>query len=313
MNTIFHRILFAAAAVALLSPAARSEQAKGARPAQEDHIKKLEDRVDAAEKVASGAAMEKDYITRVQKQYESYYEKVLHTEIWALALMGLILAAVFGFAVRFSLSMLDERTKMGVAEATAQLRNEYSRAIAKEVQKLWDSNAADIKKLKEALTKQAAELQKNLKDRSDFEFQFVQGLGASIDQRRGDSLAAFRNALRAHKAGKSRELIETNVGALVVCYIFELLRIEHGENCVEQARAEMADALYDHLEEELAVAALHSPWLAPLINERKPAAPEPPAQAPAGEVRPAAPTPVVLPTEANLAAIEVESEARLVG
>lgn len=313
MNTMFHRILFVAVALAFLSPAVRSEKPKADRTMQEDHIKKLEDRLDAAEKIASSAAMDKDYITRVQNQYESYYKEVLHTEMWVLALMTLVLAAVFGFAVRFSLALLDQRTKMAVAEATAQLRNEYSRAMAKEVQKLWDSNAADIKKLKEALAKQAAELEKNLKDRSDFEFQFMRGVGAGIDQRLGDSLVAFRSALRTHKEGKSRALIETKAGALVVCYIFESLRSVHGENYLEQARAEMADTLYDHLDEELAVATLQSPWLTPLINERKPATPEPAASAPAAAVRPAAPTPAALPSEEDLAALDVESEARLVG
>ena len=82
MNTIRRRTLVLAA-LAFLSPAVRSEQPqKATRSAQEDHIKKLEERVDAAEKVASGAAMERDYTARTQKLDQSYYEKLLHTEIW---------------------------------------------------------------------------------------------------------------------------------------------------------------------------------------------------------------------------------------
>ena len=322
MNTIFQRTLVLGAALAFLCPAIRSEQPqKAARPVQEDRIKKLEDRADAVEKAASSAAMEKDYITRTQKQYESYYEKVLHTEMGALAIMGLILAGVFGFAIRFSLKMIDERTKMAMAEASAQLRNEYSRAVAKEVQKLWDSNASDNKKLKEKLTVQIAELEKNLKDRSEFQFQFVQGLAGSVDQRPGDAVVTFRSALGTYKSGKSRKLIETIVGATVVVNIFELVRKWLGENYMEKAREELADPLYDHLEEELALAALQSPWLTPLINERKPAVPEPPTHEPAAETHAAAPTPVAhvaMPTQVGLAAeadfaLDVESEARLVG
>jgi hypothetical protein len=41
----------------------------------EDRVKELETRLDSAEQKAAGAAMEKDYITRVQKQYETYYER----------------------------------------------------------------------------------------------------------------------------------------------------------------------------------------------------------------------------------------------
>ena len=210
---------------------------------------------------------------------------------------------------------------MAMAVASAQLRNEYSRAVAKEVQKLWDSNASDNKKLKEKLTVQIAELEKNLKDRSEFQFQFVQGLAGSVDQRPGDAVVTFRSALGTYKSGKSRKLIETIVGATVVVNIFELVRKWLGENYMEKAREELADPLYDHLEEELALAALQSPWLTPLINERKPAVPEPPTHEPAAETHAAAPTPVAhvaMPTQVGLAAeadfaLDVESEARLVG
>lgn len=300
MNIMLRRTLVLGAALAFLVPAVRSEQAqKATRPAQDERIKKLEERVDAAEKAASSAALEKDYVTRTQKQYETYYEKVLHTQTWTLGIMGLILTAVFGFAVRFSLNLIEERTRSAVAEATAQMRNEYARTVAKEVQKLWDSNAGDVKKLKEGLVGQIAELEKNLNDRSDFQFQFVQGLAGVTEGRNGDPVATFRKALRTYKSGKPRNLIETKFGAMTVRYIFELVRQEYGENHMEKAREELADPLYNELEEELAVAALESTWLTPLINERKPAASEPPSRTPAAEVQPT-PVPLVLAAEPDL-------------
>jgi hypothetical protein len=266
-----------AAALALLCPVLRSEQPqKAVRPAQEDRIKKLEDRADAAEKAATAAAIDKDYITRTQKFYESYYEKILNTQMWTMAIVGLILTGVFLLVARFSLRMIDERTKLATAEATVQMRNEYGRAIAKEVQKLWDSNAADIKKLKESLAAQAAELAQDLKARSEFQMQFVQALAQGVDERQGDSLSAFRDALKTYKSAKSRNLIEASLGATTVRSIFESLRKSHGENLEQAAREELADPLYNGLEEELALAALLSPWLTPLINERIPPAPEPP-------------------------------------
>src|SRR3981189_1276512 len=106
------RILFLAVILAFFSPSLRSQQAqKASRPTQEDRLKKLEERADAAEKAASSAAMEKDYITRTQKQYESYYQKVLNTQTWTLGIMGLILTGVFVLVDRFSLKMIDEQTK----------------------------------------------------------------------------------------------------------------------------------------------------------------------------------------------------------
>lgn len=291
MNPIRLRILVLTAALAFLSGAARSQQPqKPSRPAtQEDRIKKLEERTDVVEKTATSAAMEKDYITRTQKLYESYYQRVFITQMWILGILGLALAAALVLVIRFSLNMIDERTKTAIAQATVQMRNEYARALAKEVQKLWDANASDVKKLREALTTQITQLEQNLQDKSEFQINFVQALAAVVDENGGDSFVTSRNALATYKSGKPRNLIETKVGATTIRYIFESLRKKHPENYVDKAREELADSLYNGLEEELALAALQLPWLTPLINERTPAAPEPPAPESAAESRPAAP------------------------
>jgi hypothetical protein len=312
VTTIRQHILVLATVLAIFSPALRSEQPqKASRATQEDRLKKLEDRADAAEKAASSAVMEKDYITRTQKQYESYYQKVLNTQMWTLGIMGLILTGVFVLVARFSLKMIDEQTKTATAGATVQMRNEYARALAKEVQKLWDTNAADVKKLKETLTAQFAELEQNLKDRSDFQTQFVQALAEGLDERQGDSLPMFRNALRTYKSCKPRNLIEAKVGATTARSIFESLRKKHGDNYVDKAREEMADSLYNELEEELALAALQTPWLTPLINERSPALPEPPAPEPAAEGRPIATIPETDAPEPDLPFDEESDSCRL--
>jgi hypothetical protein len=312
VTTIHRRIVVLAAVLTFFSPGLRSEQPqKAARPTQEDRLKKLEERADAAEKAASSALMEKDYITRTQKQYESYYQRVLNSQMWTLGLMGLTLTGVFVLVARFSLKMIDEQTKTATAGATVQMRNEYARALAKEVQKLWDSNAADVKKLKETLTAQFAELEQNLKHRSDFQMQLVQALTEGLDERQGDSLLTFRNSLRTYKSGKPRNLLEARVGATTVWSIFESLRRKHGENYVDKAREELADSLYNDLEEELALAALQSPWLTPLINERSPAAPEPPAPEQTAEGRPIATIPETAPPELDLPFNEESDSCRL--
>jgi multidrug efflux pump subunit AcrB len=312
VTTICQRILVLAAVLAVCSSALRSEQPqKASRATQEDRVKKLEERADAAEKAANSAVMEKDYITRTQKQYESYYQRVLNTQMWTLGIMGLILIGVFVLVARFSLKMIDEQTKNATAGATVQMRNEYARALAKEVQKLWDTNAADVKKLKETLTTQFAELEQNLKDRSNCQLQFVQAVAEGLDERQGDSLLTFRTALRTYKSGKPRNLIEAKVGATTARSIFESLRIKYGENYVDKAREELADPLYNDLEEELALAALRSPWLTPLINERSPALPEPPAHEPVVEGRPVATIPETAPPEPDLPFDEESDSCRL--
>ena len=290
MTTIRRHILVLAAVLAFASPALRAEQPqKASHSAQDDRLKKLEERADATEKAASSAAMEKDYITRAQKQYQSYYQKVLNTQMWTLGIMGVILVGVFVLVARFSLKLIDEQTKTATAGATVQMRNEYARAFAKDVQKLWDSNAADIKKLKETLTAQFAELEQNLKDCSDFQRNLA-GTCRRADESQGDSVVTFRNALRTYKAGKARNLIEAKVGATTARSVFESLRRKHRENYVDKAREELADSLYNDLKEELALAVLQSPWLTPLINERNPPPPEPAAPEPAAETRSVAKT-----------------------
>jgi hypothetical protein len=313
MNTIRHRILILAAAVAFLSPIIRSEQPqKASRSTQEERIKKLEERADTGEKAASAAAMEKDYIARTQKLYESYYEKTFNIQLGTLVIVGLLLTAVFGLVARFSLNLFEQRTKLATADATAQMRNEYVRISAREVQKLWDSNAADARKLKEAQTAQIAELEQKLKDQSDFQIQFVQGLTARTEERHDASVVAFRHALKAYKSGKPRNFMETEVGATTVKLIFESLRKTHSENYVEKAREGLADPLYNGLEEELALASLHIPWLTPLINERSPATPEPPAPEPGAEPRAAAPAPPVRSVETDWSSDEESDSCRLI-
>ncbi len=312
MTTIRQRILVLAMALAFFSPALRSEQPqKASRATPEDRLKKLEERADAAEKAASNAEMEKDYIMRMQKQYESYYQRAFNTQVWTLGIMGLLLTGVYVLVARFSLKMIDEQTKTATAGATVQMRNEYARALAKEVQKLWESNAADVKQLKETLTAQFAELEQNLNNRSDFQMQFVQALAESLDEHQGDSLLTFRNALRTYKSGKPRNLIEAKMGATTARSIFESLRKKHGENYVDKAREELADSLYNGLQEELALAALQSPWLTPLINERSPALPEPPAPEPTAKGRPVATIPETDPPKADLPFDEESDSCRL--
>jgi hypothetical protein len=316
MNTIRRNILILGAAFAFLTPAVRCEQSqKNARPSQEDRIKKLEDRADATEKAAEAAAMEKEYIARTQKLYESYYQRTLNTQLGVLAIVAMLLTAVFVLVARFSLNLFEQRTKLATADATAQLRNEYTRILAKEVQKLWDSNAADNRKLKEALTAQTAELERNFKNLCEFQVQFVQGIAGAAEQHHDETVASFRQALAAYKASKPRNLMEAKVGATILQYIFESLRKKHGEKSEWKTREELADTLYNDLQEELALTALLSPWLTALIKERNPIPPEPaaPEPSPAPEARPAAATTaVVLPAEPLDPTLDEESSCRLI-
>jgi hypothetical protein len=313
VHTLTRNIVVLVFAVAFFGPAARSEHSqKPQHPGQEERISKLEERADTAEKAATVAAMEKEYIERTQKLYESYYQKTFNIQLWTLGIVGLLLVALFGLVAKFSLNLFEQRTKLAAADATAQMRNEYARILAKEVQKLWDSNAADTKKLKEAFTGEIAVLEKNLKDLAEFQIHFVQGLARTAEEPFDDGVSTFRQALMAYKSSKPGHLMETRVGATAVKHIFELLRKKHGENFKEEVEKELADPLYNGLEEELALTALQIPLLTPLINQRVPSRPEPPAPEIVGDPRPAEPVSRVLPGELDESLGEEFDSCRLI-
>src|SRR5216684_1565241 len=66
----------------------------------EARVKDLEARLNAAEQKAASAAMEKDYITRVQKQYESYYEKAFNTQVTIVSVLALFITIVLAIAAK---------------------------------------------------------------------------------------------------------------------------------------------------------------------------------------------------------------------
>src|SRR6266581_3405135 len=158
----------------------------------EDRVKELETRLSAAEQKAASAAMEKDYITRVQKQYETYYEKAFNTQVWTLSILGLILTAVFFLAGRIGFAVFDRRIDSALREASTQLRTEFAQLLGKETQALREANSAQLKTLEDGLTKRITEQVQDLKTRSSFEIQFVQGLAAAADKRYADARNSFR-------------------------------------------------------------------------------------------------------------------------
>ncbi|SRR6266704_3263557 len=235
----------------------------------EARVKDLEARLTAAEQKAASAAMEKDYITRVQKQYETYYDKVLSTQTWTLGIFGLILTAVFFLAGRIGFGVFDRRIDSSLREVSAQLRTEFTQQLRTELDALRAANAERIKELEAALTKRISDQEEDLKTRSDYQFHYVRGLAAYVDERYAESKRLLRQALAIYKSGRDRRLFDTRTGARTIANLFSMLKQEDEANHVENARNELADKLYNGLEEELALAALNLTWLAPLLEERK--------------------------------------------
>jgi hypothetical protein len=257
----------------------------------EARVKDLETRLNEAEKKAALAAMEKDYITRTQKQYETYYQSAFSTQVWVLSITGFTLATMFFLAGRFGFDIFTRRIDSALKEATTQLRAEFAERLSNETNALQAAHAAELKTLEGDLTKRNTDLEgalskritqqeEDLETRSSFHFRHVEGLAAGADKRSADARASFRWALKIYKLGRPRKLIPVRVGARAAANLFVAVEQEDAANFEENAKKELADPFYNDLEDELASAAIMLNSLAPLLAERKRAQGEPPAATP---------------------------------
>lgn len=222
-------LLAGVTAAASLTPAQKSA------PPKPTEQQKLKERVDALESQlretqakADRAAMEKDYITRVQKQYETYYEKAFNSQMWTLGIMGIILTAVFGLTAKFGLDIFDRRIQDSLHDASTQLETKFDQKLADELQKLKDSNAAEMERLKEAVEKTINELARDVRTRSNYQFHFSQALALGAADELGRAGFQFRLALAAYKIGKPGNILSKDSAVPVLKNIFRIFKREDG-------------------------------------------------------------------------------------
>ena len=249
------------------------------KPAQQEQ-QKLKDRIDALDneikavnEKSDRAAMEKDYIERIQTDAKAYYEKAFNTQLIIVSIIGLFLAVVGKFGV-------DHIVHSKVTEASANLRAALTTQLAAELEKLRQSNAAQVKLLQDNLQKRMNELEHDLNCRTSYSFYVAQGQAAGADGRHDQALNSFRRALKTYKSGQ--HLFATDNGGRVLRNIFVAVKNLHKDNFTEEAKKELANELYNDLEDELAQAALVLTWLGPLVVERVTAQPTPAETHPSG-------------------------------
>jgi hypothetical protein len=259
------------ASVVATSPTAAQKPA----PPQPTEQQKLKDRVDTLEsqlKEAQGkadrAAMEKDYIERIQKEVNAYYEKAFNTQLATITIIALIVGLIGKFGV-------DHIVQSKLTEASTTLREGFRKELADELQTLKGSNAAQLKQLEDELVNRIALLEKDTYIRSDFQFQFNQALASDADERYGDARHSYRRALSVYKSGQARDLFKKTAAKQTLANLFYSFEEEDNVNYVANAKEELARDVYNGLEDELARTALQLTWLAPLVRDRKAGAPAP--------------------------------------
>jgi predicted negative regulator of RcsB-dependent stress response len=233
----------------------------------EARVKDLETRLVAAEQKAASAAMEKDYITRVQAQYERYYEKAFNTQVTILSVIALFITIIFGIAARFGFTIFDRSIQHALSDASSQLRTEFAQMLAKETQALREANAAQVERLQE-----------NLLARAEFTFQFSQGMSQSAGKDFDEAIKHYLNALQVYTERNLQQTMGKEPGAKSIANIFANLKAKDPANFEVNARKELAANRYKNLPDELAFAAVDMPELGPLLREGK-LAPFPPSVA----------------------------------
>jgi hypothetical protein len=139
------------------------------------------------------------------------------------------------------------------------------------MEELQKSNAANIEKLKAALTEKMSELDKDMNLRAAYSFELNQGQAAGADHRYEDARLRFRACLGIYKQGKSRGLFrKADTAGMIVGNILVSLERQGGPQTEFEANArkELADPLYDDLADELAATALVWPDFAQILRER---------------------------------------------
>ena len=213
----------------------------------EQRVRETESRLDAAELKAKSAALDSDYVQRIQKQDETYYEKAFNTQIISVTIIGLIVALVGKFGV-------DHIVQSKLMEASVTLREELTQKLAAKMMRLDN----------------------DFSRKSTNSYYLLLGAAMVAAGEHADALEIFRETLAFYKRDKSLGLVlrttgpslRRSVGALLNNIFFAIQRIDptHFE---ENAKNELAKELYDDLEEELALVALDTPELAPIIRKRK--------------------------------------------
>jgi len=269
-------IRFPALAVIAASLALTAATAQAQKPATGQQ--KLKERVDAlevqlkdAQAKADRAAIEKDYIERVQKQYESYYEKVLSAQTTSLTILGITLTAVFTFGGLYSLKVFDDRTKNAIAAAVTELEAKLNEKTQAAAEKLRKENAGRSKQLEDDLEQRINKMVAKLEHHTTIALCQSQVITLTEAKRYTDARSYCRYALEI--IAKNPETFTTQLAQGFILQLFYGIKLAAPQNFIEEAEKELAADLYKKFENELNAAAIEISDLVPILKKRKDALP----------------------------------------
>lgn len=256
------------AGVAAITPLTKAQKPAPPQPTEQQRLK---DRVDAlesqlkeAQAKADNAAMEKDYIERIQKEVNAYYEKAFNTQLATVTIIALIVGLIGKFGV-------DHIVQSKLTETTTTLREGFRKELADELQKLKDSNAAQLKQLQDDLDQRIKKGLSKLEDNTQAALFSSLAFSLVAGEKYAEARSLFRSALET--VAEHPESFTPRNAQEIITQVFRMIQAADPQKFTEEARKELAGDLYMKFENELNATAIDFPELAQVLKERRKAPP----------------------------------------
>jgi len=112
----------------------------------DERVKTLESQVEElSDKYKQSAGFsDTEYVLRVQRHYEEYYEKVLRTQTNMMWAVGSLLTFLLGIAGFFSLRQFDRQIKFTALKVAAEQRVEFERRLETDLKELEMKNSKQV-------------------------------------------------------------------------------------------------------------------------------------------------------------------------
>ena len=258
----------------LVGVTAASSLTGAQKPAPLTEQQKISERVDALESQlkdaqvkADRAAVEKDYIERIQREVNAYYEKAFNTQLATVTIIALIVGLIGKFGV-------DHIVQSKLTEASTKLREDFTAQLMVELQKLKDSNAVQLKQLEDDLNQRIEKKVAKIETDTTASLFFSLAVSFALSEKYAEARGADRYALEA--IAKNPEGFTATSTQSVVNHLFRMIKAADPQKFPQEAKKELAADLYKKFEDQLNSAAIQVPELAPILKERKDAPPTAP-------------------------------------
>jgi hypothetical protein len=234
----------------------------------EARTKALEDRYQQA-----GAFKDTDYLLRIQKQYEAYYEKAFNSQTTMLWIYGSLIAFVVGLASLFGLGMFDKKIELAIQEANNAQESKFEMRLGQLTENLRSTNALSVKdatatqekefeqrireevlRLQGENEKSLSKMEVDLKQQISYNSEFVQGIAFLGLSQFNEAKASFRNAIDIYRRNPQGPLAAPSAVASIN-NLFASLHRENPDKFTEKALEELADPRFATLQPELDLAA----------------------------------------------------------